>query len=86
VSIRNCAWSDVTTQENKRPVWGRNGVFSSSCPKSIITAESLYFLEQFRWWKQFGIGDIRSLPAKTADALIVLEEAWQMEKQRGQIE
>jgi hypothetical protein len=85
VSVRNCAWV-ATAQANKRPVWGRSGVFSASCPKSIITADSLYFLEQFRWSKQFGIGDIRSLPAKAADALMVLEEAWQMEKQRGQIE
>ncbi|MGH9582568.1 MAG: hypothetical protein ACRD4O_06505 [Bryobacteraceae bacterium] len=73
-------------QASGKPVWGRGGVFTSSCPKSMITAESLFFVEQFQWTRQFGAGDLWRLPAKTADALAVLEEAWKMETQRGQIE
>ena len=61
-------------------------MFALHCPKSLITAQSLYFLEQFKLWKQFGEGHLGSMNAKTAEALIALDEAWQMEKQRGQIE
>jgi hypothetical protein len=57
-------------------------VFSAYCPKSVITAQSVYFLEQFRWWKECGGGGLWDMEAKAADAVMVLERAWQMEKQR----
>jgi len=53
------------------------------CPKSVITAQSLHFLEQFRSWKEGG-GGLWHMDAKDADAVMVLEQAWQMEKQRGE--
>ncbi|HEX7363299.1 MAG TPA: hypothetical protein VF283_22645 [Bryobacteraceae bacterium] len=86
MSIRNCGWVRGMAQAGTKPVWGRRGVFTTSCPKSEITAQSLYLLEHFQWSKKLGAGDIWQLPAKVADALAVLEEAWQMEKQHGQIE
>jgi hypothetical protein len=61
-------------------------VFSVQCPKSIVTAQSLQFLEQFGFWKQFGGYDIWSIEAKSADALALLEQAWQEENQRGKVE
>ena len=65
-------------------IWAREGVIAFECPKSIITAQSLYFLEQFRTWKQFGGGALWGLEAKTTDAILVLEQAYQKEKERGQ--
>jgi hypothetical protein len=59
-------------------------VYSAHCPKSVITAQSLHFLDQFQWWKQGGGGGLWQMEAKAADAVIVLERAWQMEKQRGE--
>lgn len=50
----------------------------------MITAQSLSFLEQFQWWKKFGGGVSWDLEAKTAEAFVVLEEAWRKEKERGQ--
>jgi hypothetical protein len=41
--------------------------------KSIITAQSLSFIEQFLYWKRAG-GDLWSLSAKSADAILVLQE------------
>jgi hypothetical protein len=61
-------------------------VLSSQCPKSVITSESLYYLEQFRYWKEVRSGDLYSMDAKTADAVLVLEQAWKLENQRGEIE
>jgi hypothetical protein len=67
------------------PVWARAGVFSLQCPKSIVTAQSLYFLEQFGVWKQFGGTSPWSLEAKSAEALALLEGAWRKENQSGEI-
>ena len=65
-------------------VWARGAVVSARCPKSIITARSLLFLEQFRWWKEVG-GDIWSMEAKNAEALVLLEREWQTEMQNGKL-
>ena len=56
---------------------------SSYCPKSIITAQSLHLLELFRIWKEFGGGAPWALEAKAAEAILVLEEAWQRENEHG---
>ena len=49
------------------------------CPKSTVTAQSLSLVEQFRIWKEFGGGTPWSLEAKTAEAILILEKALQME-------
>ena len=67
-------------------MWARRGVSSLQCPKSVITAKSLYFLEQFRWWKQLGGWDPASMDAKTADAIGVLEQALSEENENGEIQ
>ena len=56
---------------------------SFHCPKSIITAQSLHLLEQFRIWKEFGGGVPWALEAKAAEAILVLEEAWRREHEHG---
>jgi hypothetical protein len=65
-------------------VWARGAVVSARCPKSIITAESLLFLEQFRWWKELG-GNVSSIEAKNAEALVLLEREWRTEMQNGKL-
>jgi len=59
-------------------------VYSIHCPKSVITPQSLYLLDQFRYWKEGGGGGLWHMQAKTADAVMMLERAWQMEIQRGE--
>jgi hypothetical protein len=54
-------------------VWARGKIVAFHCPKSIITAESLAFIEQFFYWRSCG-GDLWSLDAKSADAMLVLQE------------
>ena len=84
--VRNCAWLTPEPPKNSKPVWTRGGVFSVQCPKSVITAQSLSYIDQFRVWKEFGGESLLSMEVKTAEALAVLEGAWQMEKQRGEFE
>jgi hypothetical protein len=52
----------------------------------MITAQSLYFLEQFGFWKELGGTSIWLTEAKTADALLALERVWRMENQSGKVE
>ena len=54
------------------------------CPKSVITAESVYYLETFRWWKQLGGGCLWSMDAKAADAILLLEQLWEAENKNGE--
>lgn len=86
MQVRNCAWVNREPPEKAKVVWSRGEVFSVQCPKSIITAQSLYFLEQFVSWKQFGGYDLWSIEAKCADAFMVVEQAWQLENQSGKVE
>jgi len=67
-------------------IWARGSVVAFHCPKSIITAQSLYFLEQFRIWKEFGGGTPWSIEAKAAEAILFLEGVWRKEKKHGEEE
>jgi hypothetical protein len=84
VKSRKCAWLAVEAPLDKRVVWVRGNVFSVQCPKSIITADSLRYLEVFSLWRQLGGISFESLDAKTADALVTLQQAWQEENQDGE--
>ena len=85
MKIRICAWLPEAEPERSVIVWARGAVVSSRCPKSIITAQSVYFLEQFRWWKELG-GNVWAMEAKNAEALLLLEQEWRTEMQNGKVE
>jgi hypothetical protein len=73
----------IKDDQPARPVWARRQVVAFRCPKSIITAQSRKFIEQFGYWKGCG-GDLWSFDAKTADALLALEEQIAMENKNEQ--
>jgi hypothetical protein len=70
---RRCAWLKGTENQAATPVWVRGKTIAFRCPKSIITAQSLTFLEQFLYWRRCS-GNLWELDAKTADALMALQE------------
>jgi hypothetical protein len=82
--LRNCAFEGIGDQAATRAVWARGPLVLRHCPKSLITAQSLYFLERFRVWKQLG-GDVWPMDAKNADALLLLEREWRMENEHGKV-
>lgn len=81
---RKCAWLAAEAPPDERIVWVRGNVFSRQCPKSVITAESLGYLDLFAVWAQVGGTNIESSEAKTADALLTLRRACQEENQDGE--
>jgi hypothetical protein len=73
---RGCPFIQIegTGTERRRIVWARREVAAFSCPKALIRAESLRWLEEFSAWKASGGIHLMRLPARTAEAFFVLEQ------------
>lgn len=54
----------------------RGRTATEECPKSLVTPQSLEWLEKFFAWKFSGGGGIEGLPAKEAEAILTLEKEW----------
>lgn len=61
-------------------MWARKGVVATRCPKSLITAASRGWIEEYLAWKVLGGADYRTMSARQVDAFLVLEEAWRAER------
>jgi len=82
---RRCGFIRIESQPiGRRVVWGRKGVAVDSCPISYVTAESSILLQEFQAWKLFGHGDVFSLPARTVEAVCILENQLRMERTSGE--
>jgi hypothetical protein len=62
-------------------VWARGRVASHECPRSLITAESLTWIEKYRMWKVSG-SSMEMMTARDAHALLMIEQEMAMEKSR----
>ncbi len=79
MKLRNCAW-EADSQVNSRAVWARGRLITKQCPKSMISADSLRFLEVFQVWKQLGGGCVLEMDARSAEAILILEKEWLAEQ------
>lgn len=61
-------------------VWARRDVTAGCCPKSLVTAESVGWLEQFLVRRQLGHVLDDRLNARTVEAFVVLQG--ELEKER----
>lgn len=61
-------------------MWAKRGIAIYECPTSFITGESLTFVEEYNARRQFGFGDVGTLPARTVDAFHVLEREFVSER------
>jgi len=77
---RRCGWLGDLVPGTPQVVWARAQVAVESCPISYITAESLALLEEFHAWKLIGAGDVYRLPARTVEAIFILENEVRSEK------
>ncbi len=69
---RRCGWLRLNTEP--RVVWARGSVATDVCPKSCITGESKAWLDEFQAWKRLGYPDARTLSARDAHAMLILEQ------------
>jgi len=59
-------------------------VSTTECPKSYITGESAAWLEEFQAWRALGRPGLREMGAREAQALMILENEWASEANRGE--
>jgi hypothetical protein len=64
-------------------VWARKGVAVSTCPKSLVMAESAGWLEEFLVRRRLGGLHVDELSAREAEAFLLLEEALAAERNDG---
>ena len=60
-------------------MWARKSTGVSECPVSFITADSGDWLEHFHIWRMTSKESLLDLPAKTAEAIALLENEWREE-------
>lgn len=77
---RRCGWLPEEQRGPKKLVWARGRVSAEECPTSLIRPRSVEWIEKFFAWKMAGGAALKipvmELPAKDADALMVLEKEW----------
>jgi hypothetical protein len=54
-------------------VWARRHVSTAICPKSLVSAQSWQWLEEFYALKRSQAVEFRQLPARDAEAFLVIE-------------
>jgi hypothetical protein len=64
-------------------IWARKKARAGSCPTSYITSDSITLLEEFHAWKLFGGADYHGLPARTVEAICILENELRLERNDG---
>jgi hypothetical protein len=83
-SKRRCGWLPVPKGPPAHPVWARGPVSTSTCPKSLITAESQSLVEEYLVRRRMGGIRLDDLAARHAVAFLILEKEIQAEKTNGQ--
>jgi len=57
-------------------VWARGRTGTEECPKSLVTPQSLEWIEKFFTWKFAGSRALNDMAARDADAFLILEREW----------
>jgi hypothetical protein len=58
-------------------------VAAEECPKSLVTPRSLEWIEKFFSRKFAGGGAFEDMPARDADAFLILEREWRNGQQES---
>lgn len=80
---RRCGFLPAALETPERPVWVKGDAAATVCPKSLLTPQSLEWIERYYAWKLLGHGVIAPEDARTADAFCVLENEVRAEGMHG---
>lgn len=69
---------------SRRPVWVRGRRVTEECPKSLITAESIAWLEKFFVWNFASRRSAEELTAREAEAFSLLDVEYRAEVAGGE--
>ena len=77
---RRCGFLSEQERGERRVVWVRKQNSSEECPRSLISAESTGWVEEFLIRDRMGFGDVTDLDVRTAEAFVILHG--EMERER----
>lgn len=80
---RRCGWVPKALVTPAHIVWSRRQVASDICPTSLITAQSMGWMEEFFVWKRLRLSFPPELSARQAEAFLILEEQLSLEEHGG---
>ena len=80
---RRCGWIPAALKTPVKAVWARRRVAAEQCPTSLITAQSLAFIEQFYVWRKLGPKYPGELSAREVEAFLILEQEARAEESDG---
>jgi hypothetical protein len=63
-------------------VWAGPGVATARCPKSLITPQSLEWLDRYAVWSRWPPADADRLRARDVEAFLILESERMKEEER----
>lgn len=81
---RRCGRLAKALETAPRVVWARKKVSTTECPRSLISGQSLAWLEEFHACKRLGYPDVRTLTAREGHAMLILEQEYSVEVSGGQ--
>ncbi len=81
---RRCGFLPAQERGEARIVWGRGQTHTEECPKSLVTAESLAWLEEFFVRRRLGIADLPDPAARKVDAFLILRDEMEREERNGE--
>jgi hypothetical protein len=77
---RRCGFIPAARRGEPRIVWGRKLIQVEECPKSLVTGESLALVEEFFLRRRLQIAFTPELPARKADAFVILSDEMEREE------
>jgi len=80
---RRCGWIPAAIETPAQVVWARGPVATDVCPKSVITAQSIGWIEEFLVWKRLGLTLNLDASVRQVEAFLILEEQISSERQRA---
>lgn len=67
-------------------IWGRKHATAEECPQSLITGESLAFLEEYFVRRAHGAWNLDGMAARKVDAFLILRNEMEREERDGKTE
>jgi hypothetical protein len=80
---RRCGWLKTAQRTPERVVWARKQISATVCPKSLITAQSLAWLENFLVRRRLRQSWPETLGARETEAFLILEAECEAEAKNG---
>lgn len=78
--LRRCGWLTESERAPDAVVWARRGAQARECPQSLLRGESVAMVERFFVWNLDGCRMGMNMPAREAEAMLLLRQELEKEK------